>query len=502
MRFSLKQGHKIALALVALSGVALFFQNCQPAPQFQLEAPRSAASDDSPVSIFPGESTRAHAAQTPEEAAAAPFAHGKMQISKVGGQDLGGAMTKMGSRPRLVQGERLIAVVDNHCLDQGQASEFTAAMSVTTQRLENLPTQSYAWTMPQDVDLAALEIAAENDPCLIGLSHDDIAVSGGAPSDPYLSKQLGYLAIGGSEAFDFFSDPLRGATSSIVVAVIDSGTNYNHPDLKNMLWRSDSGAYGYNFQANTNAVMDDFGHGTAVAGIIAAQTDNGIGMAGVMGHNIQIMTLKVQNSTGQAYISDIVLAIDYARSRGVQVINISMEGAGANAGLQSALNAAAAAKIFVAVAAGNSGSQISASNIIVPAYYSSIDGVMTVGSIDSVSGQRSSFSNFSTTYVEIAAPGSNGILVPDRQSGYRTDQGTSFSAPMVAGAGALVISFFKKNGISYDAATVENVIKDAAVSQSNLTSHFQSGRTLDLRALALYLQRAYLAPVDGGYGDD
>jgi hypothetical protein len=454
-----------------------------------------------PVGIFPGE-TVSTSALTPDEAAALPFAESKLQLGKIGGQSASAVMGKLGARPTLVQGERLIAVVDNGCLDRGEASELTASLSPAEQRLANLSTQSYRWVLPQDVDIAALEVAAEQDPCLVGLSHDDVAVSGAAPTDPSLSRQLNYLAVGGPEAYDFFADPLRGSTSPVIVAVIDSGTNYNHPDLKNMLWKSEAGAYGYNFYAGTNAVLDDFGHGTAVAGIIAAQSNNGIGMAGVMGHNVQLMTLKVQNASGQAFISDIVLAIDYARSRGVHVINISMEGKGANSGLQSALNAAAAAKIFVAVAAGNGGEEITSSNIVVPAYYGTIEGVMTVGSIDSQSAQRSSFSNFGTAYVEIAAPGSNGVLVPDRESGYRTDQGTSFSTPMVAGAGALVVSFFKKNGISYNAADIENVIEAAAVKRSALNTRFAQGRTLDLRALALYLQRTYLVPIGGGFDDE
>lgn len=437
----------------------------------------------------------------PLQAAAEPFQNGKTQIAKLGGVSLQGLAMK-GAPAVLNAEETLIVVLNNECA-QKTPGPLSRLVYDSRRQLPGLESQSYKWKVPQTMELSELDAAAEADPCVIGLSNDDILRAGAAPNDASLASQTNFLSAGGVDSYSFFKDPLRGSTAAVVAAIIDSGINHNHEDLKNRVWNSGSNTYGYNFVNNTTGVFDDYGHGTAVAGIIGAESDNGVGIAGTMGHDLRIMSLKVQNSLGDAYISDIVLAIDYARARAVDVINISMEGTGANASLQSALQSATAAGIFIAVAAGNGGGEISGSNIVVPAYYSTaISGMMSVGSVDSYSGARSSFSNYGPAYVEIAAPGSTGVMYTNRSGGYSTGVGTSYASPMVAGAGALVVSFFKKNSIPYNAGTIETVLNAAAVQKAGLTGSFASGRVLNLQSLAEYLRRTYLTPIDGGFDEN
>jgi hypothetical protein len=485
---------------IVLVAASFTFQNCERPVQSLSRGPASTFQAGTVSEVRP-EDLGGNTYTDPLQAAAEPFANGKMQISKVSGQSLQGMALK-GFVPPITGDDTLIVILDNECVRK-RPGQLSGLAYDPSREFKGLPSQAYKWSVPQTMSLVELEAAAEADDCVIGISHDDVMHAGGAPNDTSLSSQNNFRAVGGAESFGFFKDPLRGSTSTVVVAVIDSGINHTHEDLKNRLWNNGSGGYGYNFLNHTTSVYDDYGHGTAVAGILGAESNNGVGIAGTMGQNVQLMSLKVQNSTGQATFADIVLAIDYARARAVDVINISMEGNNVNAALQSALQSAVASGIFVAVAAGNGGGEISPSNIIVPAYYSSgISGMMSVGSIDSYSSARSSFSNYGPTYVEISAPGSNGVMYTHRNGGYGTGVGTSYASPMVAGAGALTISFLKKNGIAYTPALIETILNASAIKRPGLTSAFADGRMLSLSSLSEYLRRTYLTPVDGGYDEN
>lgn len=494
----------ISAGVLGAGVVALLpFQNCAPATR----APLSANASLPAPSIMPVDDAPTNYANE-FEAAAAPFSAGKVQLGAMAARTAG--VGKMES-DRLLPGTRLIAILDNECVRQAAGPISVRAYS-PDREFAGLKSQSYLWILDEPVDRAELDRAAEADPCVIGLSRDDVARAGAGPMDPKLGNQWNFLSAGGAPSYGFFRDDLRGATADVVVAVVDSGIAFNHEDLKDVLWK-ESDVLGYNFRMNSTNVYDDFGHGTLVSGIIGAKADNGVGIVGTMGHHLKLMTLKVQDSTGQAFISDITRAVDYARTKAVDVINISMEGTGSQPALQAALNSAVTNGIFVAVAAGNgdgSGNGISISDAdagssayVIPAVFASaLNGMMAVGAIDSVTGARSRFSNYNPSFVEIAAPGSNGVYSTDRSGSYSNTQGTSFASPMVAGAGALVISFFKKNGIAYTAATVESTIAAAAVKKSGLASSFNDGRVLNLKALSEYLRRTYLTPVDGGFNEN
>ena len=238
-------------------------------------------------------------------------------------------------------------------------------------------------------------------------------------------------------------------TGGTIVAVIDTGIDYNHPDLAANVWtnhgeiagngRDDDGngyiddIHGYNFVANNGNPMDDNGHGTHVSGTIAGVGDNGIGVAGVNWHG-KLMALKFLDSTGSGYLADAVAALDYAVRMGAKISNNSWAGGGYEALMARAIaNARAAGHIFVA-AAGNE----SANNNITATYPANYnyDNVVSVAAIDH-NDNLAYFSNYGSTSVDIAAPGVN-IYSTLPNNRYGSYSGTSMAAPHVTGALSLL----------------------------------------------------------------
>jgi len=214
----------------------------------------------------------------------------------------------------------------------------------------------------------------------------------------------------------------------VKVAVLDSGIDYNHPEL--------IGAYagGYDFVNNDNDPLDDNKHGTHVSGTIAAANDD-IGMVGVA-PGVQLYALKVLGSTGSGSFSDVIAAMQWCVDNGIQVTSNSY-GSSKNPGgaVQAAFDNAAAAGIISCAAAGNSGNpKGKGNNIGYPARYAS---VVAVTATDQ-SNERPSFSSTGDE-AEIAAPGVtiNSTLLG---GGYIEFNGTSMSTPHVAGTAALIIA--------------------------------------------------------------
>jgi thermitase len=175
--------------------------------------------------------------------------------------------------------------------------------------------------------------------------------------------------------------------------------------------------------------QDEFGHGTAISGIIAANIDNQMGIAGIA-PNVDILPLRVLNSQGIGIYSDVAAAIIYATDNGAKIINLSLGGVNASSLLQSAVSYATSRGVMVIAAAGNSGVE----GALYPAAYPE---VIAVGAVDSTL-QRSSFSNYGPQ-VDIYAPGRD-ILATGKDGNYVRVTGTSFAAPHVAGVAALELA--------------------------------------------------------------
>lgn len=262
------------------------------------------------------------------------------------------------------------------------------------------------------------------------------------PDDPYYPFQWGLYWVRSKDAWNIIFD--NDSKKPVTVAVIDSGIDLNHEDLKNRI--SDRG---YNFLLGNNDIYDLLGHGTKISGIIAATTNNGIGISGVGGNSdIRILPLQVSNYKGESYLSDVLDAVEYAIELKVDVINLSL---GSNKYSQienDTLQKAISKGIVVVAAAGNSED----SSYIYPASY---DNVISVGSISS-NGEISYFSNLNDK-VDIFAPG-EGILSTDIDDSYSYNNGTSFAAPIVSG----VISVLIANKPSLTVTEISSIIQNTA----------------------------------------
>ena len=144
--------------------------------------------------------------------------------------------------------------------------------------------------------------------------------------------------------------------------MIDSGIDFTHPDLADNQWNNlnpiNGDPHGWDFITDTGVIEDEQGHGTAVAGIIASQGNNTIGISGVM-WRAGLMSLRVLDNTGTGDIADAVEAIDYAATHGAQVINLSWGTTGESFALKDALQRAIRRNVVVVCSAGNGGTRAS-----------------------------------------------------------------------------------------------------------------------------------------------
>lgn len=212
----------------------------------------------------------------------------------------------------------------------------------------------------------------------------------------------------------------------LVVAVIDSGIDRNHVELSNRIAPG-----GYNFLDGTTDVTDQHGHGTNVAGVIAAEANNGIGISGITGgYDVAILPLKTVGKDGKGTVAMNVQAIDYAISRKVDVITISQGGTTPSVFEQEAIQRAIDAGIIIVASSGNEAEK--GNPLTYPAAY---DSVLSVGSI-AQNNIRSAFSTYNR-FVDVVAPGEK-ILTTAPANRLVYASGTSFSAPIVAGTIAMM----------------------------------------------------------------
>lgn len=296
-------------------------------------------------------------------------------------------------------------------------------------------------TVLEQREVTAADIAAYD-----ALQQEDVLIEGDvAPpsaaaisNDTFADEQWHHEAINTQDAWD------AGANGKgVTVAVIDSGINGNHEDLKkNIAGKFNTAGHAI------NGTEDNDGHGTHVAGIIAAQANNGKGVAGVAPEakiiSIKALDLVWNPSTGRLGASgstaDIVRAVNMAVSKKVHVINMSLEGdygpGGEDPVYKAAVTNALNKGIVVVVAAGNETTDLaSEDNTVLPA---ELPGVITVSATVEAGG-KASYSNYGAGKITIAAPGSD-IASTYKANSYAELDGTSMAAPVVSGVVALAIS--------------------------------------------------------------
>jgi subtilisin family serine protease len=330
----------------------------------------------------------------------------------------------------------------------------------------------------------------------------DFAIAPSAlPNDPSFSRLWGLHNLGQSGGVadaDIDAPEAWNTTTgsrSVVVAVIDTGIDYRHPDLAANVWTNpgeiagdgidnDRNGYvddvrGWDFDNDDADPMDDNGHGTHVSGTIGAVGENGIGVAGV-NWQVSIMSLKFLSGSGSGSTSGAIAAINYAtrmrRDFGINVVatNNSWGGGGFSAGLRDAIEAGGQAGILFVAAAGNNGRNNDATASY-PASYPS-QSIISVAAIDRTNA-LASFSNFGVTGVDLAAPGV-GIYSTTPANTYASYSGTSMATPHVTGTVALMAAANPQA----TAAQIRTTIQATASPLASLAGKVATGGLLNAQA--------------------
>ncbi|MGZ0879168.1 S8 family peptidase [Priestia megaterium] len=243
------------------------------------------------------------------------------------------------------------------------------------------------------------------------------------PNDPFFAYQYGPQKVQAPDAWD-----VTTSNGNIKIAIIDTGVQLNHPELAIKLWP------GYNFVEGNLNPNDGNGHGTHVAGIAGALTENSLGIAGIA-PSASIIPVRALDNSGNGTLSNIANAITYSTNAGAKVINLSLGSSQGSITLENAINHAWNQGVVIVAAAGNEASN----TLTYPAAYQN---VIAVASTD-INDQKSDFSNYGT-WVEVSAPGST-ILSTYTGSYYAYLSGTSMACPHVAGLAALLAAQGKNN---------------------------------------------------------
>jgi subtilisin family serine protease len=366
-------------------------------------------------------------------------------------------------------------------LASGGDQELTSLVTVRTNRLG-----IYDLRLMQGQD--PLDMAARFQATGLVVYAEPVTIGNWAvlPNDPRFPEQYHLRNTGqsgGTVDADIDADEawdINAGSADVVVGILDSGTDIDHVDLVDNLWKNsgetpdngkddDGNGFvddydGWDFEGNDGDPRSTNGHGTQVAGIVAARTDNGTGVAGIAGgmdasDGARMMPVKVGTSGPIGSILDD--AIIYAADNGAHVITMSLS-VGSSAAIDDALDYAYNTKgVFIDCASGNNYS----SSVSYPA---NNPNVMAVGATDRYDN-RASYSNYGTD-LEVVAPGSS-ILSTGLYDSYTTGSGTSFAAPCVAGTAALILS---RNG-SVSNVTVRQTLQDTCDDVGSAGHDLQTG---------------------------
>ncbi|MEN6478632.1 MAG: S8 family serine peptidase [Anaerolineales bacterium] len=309
--------------------------------------------------------------------------------------------------------------------------------------------------VPEGDELAvAARLSAQ--PGVLTAEPDYYVYAQGTPNDPYLSRQWYHTLVGSPSAWD-----LSTGDAALCVAIIDSGIDLTHPDLAARI--TNGGDY-----VDGGAPNDEYGHGTHIAGIVGAVTNNTVGIAGT-DWRAELRIIRVLDAKGVGTTSSIVRAIDEAIANGADVINLSLATYGGPAAMQAAIDRAYAAGVVVVAAAGNDA-------IDRPTYPAACEHVIAVAATNR-NDVYARYSNYGA-YVDLAAPGGDktervvdGIystmptysVTATRNLGlarnYDYWQGTSMSTALVSGLSVLLLSA----GASLGPDEIEDVLAKTAV---------------------------------------
>lgn len=325
----------------------------------------------------------------------------------------------------------------------------------------------YTFIVQEGTDILTAVHAYGQDSNVAYAEPDYIGQGFAAPNDPSFNVQWGLNNDGtnppghtGTADADIDAPEawnIQKGSSNIVVALLDTGVDWDHPDLSARIWSNtdetagngiddDHNGYiddtrGWDFVNNDNNPMDDHGHGTVNAGIVGADTNNGVGIAGVDWH-CKIMPVKVLNQVNWGLYSWWSSGLQYAADNGANVISMSMGGSASNTTLKAAIDYAYGLNCVICVSMGNDNSN----TIYYPAAYSN---VIAVGAVDTddtrcvppdwqTFGMPTGGSNYGS-HIDVVAPG-NWIYSTVWNNIYQYWAGTSMAAPYVSGLAALLFA--------------------------------------------------------------
>jgi len=281
----------------------------------------------------------------------------------------------------------------------------------------------------------------------------------GIPNDPGYGSLWAMDKIDAPKAWN-----MTTGSDEIVVPVIDTGIDYNHPDLRDNIWTSDEGHHGYNAVNDSYDPMDDQGHGTHVAGTIGAVGDNDLGVVGV-NWNVSLMGIKILDSDGSGNIGDAISGLEYVLERkrdgeNIIVTSNSWWGDTRSELLYEAIEQHNEEGILFVTAAGNEGLD----NGERPSYPANYDlpNIISVAATDKNDG-LARFSNYGRRSVHVGAPGVE-INSTKLDGEYGHASGTSMAVPHVSGLAALLSS----HNSSYDHNNLKNIILSSVDTSDSL----------------------------------
>src|SRR3990172_11420031 len=281
---------------------------------------------------------------------------------------------------------------------------------------------------------------------------DFVAQAFEVPNDPQYASQWGLAKIQAPGAWD----TTHGG--SVDIAIVDTGVNSSHPDLAGRIVASVNCTISSSCPSFTTSDPD--GHGTHVAGIAGAITNNVVGVAGTSWEG-KLMSVKSLDDNGSGYYSWVANGIYWAANNGAEVINLSLGGSSSSSTLQNAVDYAWGKGVVVVAAAGNSGSSFRT----YPAYYTNTIATAATDASD----KRANFSNYGS-WVDVAAPGVS--ILSTYEGGYDYLSGTSMSTPFVSGLAALL----KGQNPSWSNSHIRNQIESTADKIAGTGSYWAKGR--------------------------
>jgi hypothetical protein len=373
--------------------------------------------------------------------------------------------------------QNVIVVIDLSCSPNSPDSLSAKVLQQAPNLNTELKHNAISYNVSEALTASEFEATADMDPCVLGVTLPGTVKTSSleAPvtTDPNVAQQQHLIATNYLHAYQYLALKQTANSPKVRVGFLDTGVDCSHPDLiANLV-----GGCGYNALSPGSQPTDNDGHGTNTAGIVAAVSNNAVGILGITGNAVTIYPIKVidvETGTVQAAYN----GIQYAIQNNLNVLNISLQSDSQLTLIEQGVAEAVAAGIVVVMAAGNHGQELVNSIYVSPgAVGRNLQGAITVGSTDAISGTLSYFSNYGD-YVEIAAPGAydsslpsstGGIYSTYKGSAYKRMMGTSQAAPIIAGAAGLVIQFLKSRNIGYTPANIEKIVLSSSDTPSNVS---------------------------------